>query len=143
MNVPRVHCNNGSAGQGFRDKAGDEPGTTIPTARFRSATIHQESQVMNNHVKAKILDIELALTDPAKVFGDPNEVLGCDLLSHDQKVDVLRRWEMDTRLLSIAEEEGMTGGESNKLNSVGEALLKLGEDKGHRADSGPPSKMGS
>ncbi len=98
---------------------------------------------MNKHVNARILDVELALTDPAKVFCDPNEVLGCDLLTREQKIDVLRRWEMDARLLAVAEEEGMTGGESSKLHSVGKALLAIGEDKDHGAVAGAPSKLGS
>lgn len=98
---------------------------------------------MSKHLKAKILDVEMALTDPARVFGEPDEVLECDFLTRNQKIEILRRWEMDARLLAVAEEEGMTGGESNKLEAVGKALLAIGEGKGRDAEAGAPSKIGS
>lgn len=89
------------------------------------------------------IDMEMALTDPAKVFGDPMAVVHQVGLSREEKLDILRRWEIDARLMQVAAEEGMTGGESDRLRSVGLALLALGEEKGPGADEGAGNKSGS
>jgi hypothetical protein len=98
---------------------------------------------MTDTTSAHAINTDLALTDPAKVFGTPDEVLACDSITKEQKRKILRRWEMDARLMAVAEEEGMTGGESNQLDLVGKALLELGEDKPHHADQGAGNKLGS
>jgi len=89
------------------------------------------------------IDVEMALTDPAKVFGEPMAVVHTPGLSYQEKLDILRRWEVDARLMQVAEEEGMTGGETDRLGSVGRALLALGEPKSPGSDEGAPTKLGS
>ena len=77
------------------------------------------------------LDIKQAKASPSRVFNDPAEVLTHPELSRETKLEILRQWEVDARLLSEADTESMTGGESSKLGKVVSALLAL-EDEGHK-----------
>lgn len=72
-------------------------------------------------------DLEKALLDPTAVFAAPEEVLGRDDLTTEQKIRVLRRWAYDARELEVADDEGMpTGAESDLLARVLDALRALG-----------------
>ena len=77
------------------------------------------------------LDIKQAKTSPSRCFNDPAEVLTHPELSRETKLEILRQWEIDARLLAEADTESMTGGESSKLGKVVSALLGL-EDEGHK-----------
>jgi len=57
------------------------------------------------------VDVKKALLDPASAFGKPQEVLDSGILSREQKIEILRRWEYDVRELQVADEEGMTASE--------------------------------
>jgi hypothetical protein len=74
---------------------------------------------------------ERALLDPAGTFGMPDEVLLAGDLSHDEKREILRRWLHDARELTVAEDEGMGGGEPPLIQRVTEALgaLERGADR--------------
>jgi hypothetical protein len=85
------------------------------------------------------IDYDLAHSYPAKVFKRPADVLTAPI-GRAQKLAILRRWEMDARLLSVAADEGMTGGEGPRLNEVGKALVELGETEPATKDN--PSKLG-
>jgi hypothetical protein len=80
---------------------------------------------------------------PTKDFNRPADVLSAQHLSREQKIAILRQWELDARLLQTATEEGMSGGEPNMLDEVKRALGKLGE-LADRDDSGGevPTKTG-
>lgn len=54
-----------------------------------------------------MIDFDQALLDPASVFAEPAEVVTCDSLTREQKIEVLRHWEYDAREMSVAEEENM------------------------------------
>lgn len=88
---------------------------------------------------AQKIDYELAHTYPAKVFKRPADVLTAPI-GREQKLAILRRWEMDARLLAVAADEGMTGGEDPRLSEVGKALVELGESEPATKDN--PSKLG-
>jgi hypothetical protein len=60
-------------------------------------------------------------------------------LSDVQKKKILDSWEEDARRLSVAAEEGMTGGEQSLTAEVAEAKAKLGIED-HRTAS--PTKTG-
>jgi hypothetical protein len=93
-----------------------------------------------NHV----LDIKAAMSNPSKFFESPKEVLVHPDLNRAAKIDILRQWEVDARLLSVAEEENMQDGEHSHLGAVVSALIALDdENKRVNNDTGKnPSKLG-
>jgi hypothetical protein len=90
--------------------------------------------MLNRHDKAK------ALTTPSSQFKTPDEVVSCVDLSIAEKTAVLKQWEIDARLLQVASEEGMTGGELNQLAEVRKAQKSLGVP--HVEEDGAPNKTG-
>lgn len=81
------------------------------------------------------IDLTEALLNPAAVFATPDEVLRDGRLAHEEKMEILSRWLYDATELSVAEEEGMGGGEPSKLGAVLTALhcLTGGVDAEHAA----------
>ena len=63
-------------------------------------------------------DFATALRDPTAIFSEPNDIVAHPQLSREMKLALLRQWEQTTRSLSVAESEGMGGGEENKLGRV-------------------------
>ncbi len=93
------------------------------------------------------LNVEAAKTNPSKFFETPQEVLTHPNLSRGNKIDILRQWEVDARLLSMAEEENMTKGETgehSQLGAVVSALIALDdENKRPNCETGSsPAKLG-
>ena len=86
-------------------------------------------------------DFEAALRDPAAAFREPKNIVALSTLSPAHKLALLRRWEREARALSVAEEEGMIGGEPSMLSRVRQALQSLGGDA-EGSDSGIPDKHG-
>lgn len=83
-------------------------------------------------------------TNPAAAYAHPNEVLEDASLSREQKIEVLREWHYDATRLQDSAAENMTGGEEDRLQSVSNALLKLGVSATAEADPKapkPPSGM--
>jgi hypothetical protein len=64
----------------------------------------------------------------ARDFGDPQSLLANDALTREQKIAVLRQWEVDLREIMVAEEESMTstGPVRPSLAEVLAALDQLG-----------------
>jgi hypothetical protein len=73
------------------------------------------------------MDLEKALYNPAAYFKTPAALLRSDL-SREQKIEALRRWEYDARLLQVAEEENMPGPQPDLLGDILNALNSLGAD---------------
>lgn len=78
---------------------------------------------MNQHT-----DFEKALKDPTLIYHSPNDVLVDQQLNNEQRLQVLKRWEQDARELDVAQEEGMTGGESSLLAEILDAMETLDVD---------------
>ncbi len=76
-----------------------------------------------------ILDIKAAKSNPSKFFAAPKDVLMHPGLSREAKIDILRSWEVDARLMSVAEEENMTDGERSHLGAVVSALIALDDER--------------
>jgi Fe-S cluster assembly ATPase SufC len=76
---------------------------------------------------------------PHAHFGDPQDVKADSALSKEEKVEALETLEQDARLLTTAVQEGMTGGEENKLQEVLDAKKALEERDGapNPADNPP------
>lgn len=72
--------------------------------------------------KAELAD---AFTSPVSIFDFPLEVVACPGLSREQKIEILKRWELDARALQRATDESMTGGEAPQLDDVNRALMML------------------
>ena len=84
-------------------------------------------------------DLQAMLRDPAAVFRTPREVLDHPGLTRKERMAILQQWERDARGLSVAEEEGMGGGEESLLSRVRLAIGHLGEAE---SAGGPGTKHG-
>jgi hypothetical protein len=78
--------------------------------------------------------------DPVGNFASPTDVVKDDALSVKQKKDVLKQWEHDAVRLSVAREEGMSGGEPSRLDEVKDAQSELPGKPTKRPSS--PTKAG-
>ena len=78
--------------------------------------------------------------DPVGNFASPTDVVKDDALSVKQKKDALTEWEHDAVRLSVATEEGMSGGEPSRLDEVKDAQSKLPGKAVKRPSS--PTKAG-
>ncbi len=67
-------------------------------------------------------EYDRALLDPAEVFKLPKDVVNSDDLTAEQKLEILKRWETDAQLLSVATEENMGGGEPSRIEEVRHAI---------------------
>lgn len=83
-------------------------------------------------------DFAKALLDPAASFAEPGEIVSHPGLSHEQKLQLLRQWERDAWGLTVAEGEGMAGGEENMLARVRHAIRLL--DAPASEDPTPPAR---
>lgn len=86
------------------------------------------------------MDIGQAMHDPARFFATPEAIVDEPLLTREQKIEMLHRWEYDARELLVAEEENMGGGPANHLDQILTALhrLRVEADLKHSA----PTKQG-
>jgi hypothetical protein len=86
------------------------------------------------------LDIKSAIANPSKYFTFPREVVAHPSLSRTAKIDILRQWETDARLMAVAEEENLGGGEASQLGAVVNALISLEDpEKMPDGEAHPPS----
>jgi len=86
------------------------------------------------------IDFRKALNDPQSVFPSPGDLVRCEALTKEQKIEVLRRWEYDASEDEVAVEEGMRDDRPSKLREILLALDELtgGFDVAHT----PPTKQG-
>jgi hypothetical protein len=90
---------------------------------------------------------EDALVDVGKCFTNPNDILGAEDLSHQQKVKLLKQWEFDLRENLVASEENMTsemtpeGHSAELLRGVRKALISMGAVD-HKDETAAPMKQG-
>jgi hypothetical protein len=72
---------------------------------------------------ASELDIHAVLQHPRSFFAEPKDVLAHPRLSREDKLAILREWELDARRLSASESEGFCGGEESMLGRVEDAIV--------------------
>lgn len=82
-----------------------------------------------------------AVKNPVENFDTPMDVARDAQLSEEEKREALRRWEYDSRLLSVATEEGMGGGEPSRLDEVKEAQSIVPEPGAEKGDAAKPKKL--
>jgi hypothetical protein len=66
-----------------------------------------------------------AIDDPTRAFKSPREVVESEL-PREEKIKILKSWELDARRLLESAEENMAGGEKDRLPEVLKALRELG-----------------
>jgi hypothetical protein len=75
-----------------------------------------------------------AIADPSRMFPTPMAVIEAKNLSRDEKIAILKNWELDAKRLLESADENMTderGRESNQLPYIQKALRSLlGETAG-------------
>ncbi len=85
-----------------------------------------------------------AFGDVSRIFKSPRAVLEASDLDRQQKIDLLKQWETDLRLLMVASEENMTGNVPGRtaelLREVLRGLTTLGVDEGQAPAA--PTKSG-
>ncbi len=86
-----------------------------------------------------MIDVTKAMLDPTKVFKEPKDVVASKELTRNQKIEILRRWEYDTRALEMAEEEAGTAVLGPAMfDRVVQALHTLGAERD--TEHSPPTK---
>lgn len=60
--------------------------------------------------------------NPAKFFDHPQDVISCESLKDIEKRDVLKQWEREARLLSVANNETMSGDREPLISTIQQAL---------------------
>lgn len=78
--------------------------------------------------------VEEKKVNPSAAYSHPNDVLADASLTKDEKIAILREWHYDAVRLQESAGENMTGGEPDRLQSVSNALLKLGIGPAAEAD---------
>ncbi|MDP2332520.1 MAG: hypothetical protein Q8M19_17665 [Reyranella sp.] len=81
-----------------------------------------------------------ALTSPSSVFKSPGDVVDSSDLDRAEKTKILKQWELDARLLQVASEEGMGGGEHSLFAEVKKAQKSLNVED--LPEDGAPNKSG-
>jgi hypothetical protein len=69
--------------------------------------------------------LKQALVNPAAVFAEPKEVVVNPTFSRQQKIDVLRRWEQETRLFQASAKERLTDASEELLGAILDSLHEL------------------
>jgi hypothetical protein len=68
------------------------------------------------------------MVSPGEHYDSPSEVVQDGSLSKTQKTKALDSWEHDAHRLQTADDEGMSGGEPDRLIEVVEAKKKIGAE---------------
>ncbi|MFT7263476.1 MAG: hypothetical protein ACI9A2_001539 [Halioglobus sp.] len=72
-------------------------------------------------------ELQQFLQDPAQHFETPDTVVDSEKLDSAQKLQILESWEGDEKNLQTAAAENMGGGESDILDKVIKAIIRLKE----------------
>jgi hypothetical protein len=91
--------------------------------RFEAAGVLSMASKAETMAKKQLLeDIK---TNPANFYRTPSDVARDRRFSDAEKLEILEAWERDARALSVADDEGMTGGEPSRLKTVVEARREI------------------
>lgn len=63
--------------------------------------------------------------DPPRFFRAPNDVIRDRRFTDAERLEILQSWERDARALSVADDEGMNGGEPSRLKTVVAARMEI------------------
>jgi hypothetical protein len=82
---------------------------------------------MENIMTIIPLDLAAALRDPGRYFPEPQDIVDAAHIDRSAKLKLLDQWEHDARSLAVAEEEGLSGGETPMLGRIRRAQHQLGQ----------------
>lgn len=68
-------------------------------------------------------NLELIMSELS--FKRPLDIVAIDVLTREQKIELLRQWEYDAREKEVAANEGMTGNMDTHLDEIHQALRML------------------
>ena len=88
----------------------------LATVAASAGTLQGRTDVWAKHHLQSISQQLFAI--PQHFFSEPKDIVAHPQLSREMKLALLRQWEQIARSLSVAESEGMGGGEENKLGRV-------------------------
>lgn len=90
------------------------------------------------------IELDAAKSDPSQYFDSPDDVVRDPQLTTALKIEILRQWETDARLMSVAEEENMPGAQATPLDSILKAieLLEGTAESGEARSGASSSKLG-
>ena len=66
------------------------------------------------------------INDPTIKYEEPGELLEAEGMAKEDKIRLLKEWELTIRQMQVAEEENMTSGPDANLQKVLDALKQLG-----------------
>jgi hypothetical protein len=81
--------------------------------------------------------------DPSTNYACPEDVVADAALSKKQKIEILQRWEYDSRDMAVAAEEGMTGPGGDLLRRIKLTLAKLTDGNGGAETTAPNKQHGA
>lgn len=88
-----------------------------------------------------MINLKDALISPSSVFSSPKDVLLNTELLREQKIEILKRWQSEIRVIEVAEDENMLGhNHLDILEEIYAALRTLGANID--TDHTPPTKEG-
>lgn len=94
---------------------------------------------MSDTKASTVIEMERALLNPGSVFATPEDLVACEGLSKQQKIEILRRWEYDASESAVAVEEGMPDGNGELLQRILLAIQQL--SGGIDMEQVPPTKQ--
>jgi hypothetical protein len=80
-------------------------------------------------MSADKLDLDTVQRDPGRHFAEPQDIVDAAGLDRVTKLKLLEEWERDARALSVAEDEGLSGGEAPMLARIRHARRALADDE--------------
>jgi hypothetical protein len=89
--------------------------------------------------KRLIEDIKI---NPARFYRAPADVARDRRFTDEERLQILEAWERDARALSVASDEGMTGGEPTRLREVVETRTEIEKRVPSQHPITEPTKFG-
>ena len=92
-------------------------------------------------------EVKKLKVDVARHFKHPDDIVNNDELATEQKITLLKEWEVDLRQLMVASEENMQsdgkpGATADTLMKVSKALETLGGQSAVSTEHTAPTKLG-
>lgn len=91
-------------------------------------------------------EIQKLKTDVGRHFKQPQDILNNGDLATEQKIELLKEWEIDLRQMMVASEENMpstkSGSTADLLSKVNAALTELGSHSEVATEQKAPTKLG-
>jgi len=74
------------------------------------------------------IDFKKALSDPAKTFETPKNIINDDRFTDEQKIEILHSWEFEAKELETAEDESMNESSPDILDEILAAIQQVSDN---------------